>query len=115
MKRELHLPILLLTVLSFFAQNLFAQERQITGTVSEKSTGAGLADVSVILRGTNVGTRTDENGKFSLRTTKTGPIELEVTLVGYGTEIKTVKGTEAVSVTMDKQSKGLDEVVVIGY
>lgn len=115
MKRQLLLPILLLTALSFFAQNLFAQERQITGTVTEKNTGEGLADVSVVLRGTNTGAHTDQTGKFLLRTTKTGPIELEVTLVGYGTQIKTVKGTETVSVALDKQTKALDEVVVIGY
>lgn len=115
MRRKLHLPMLLLTVLSFFAQSLFAQEREITGMVTEKGTEAGLADVSVILRGTSVGTRTDANGKFSLRTTKTGPIELELSLVGYGTQVKTLKGSEAVNVSLEKQSKGLDEVVVIGY
>ncbi|MBE7171426.1 MAG: TonB-dependent receptor [Williamsia sp.] len=115
MKKQLFLPILLFIAMSCLAQGLFAQERQITGTVTEKNTGEGLADVSIILRGTNVGTHTDDKGKFSIRTTKTGSVELEVSLVGYGTQTKTVKGNELVSIVMDKESKGLDEVVVIGY
>jgi TonB-linked SusC/RagA family outer membrane protein len=97
------------------ALGLFAQERQITGTVTEKGTGTGLADVSVLLRGTNIGARTDAAGKFSLRTTRTGTLELEVSLVGYGTQTITVQGNGPVNIALDKQVKALDEVVVIGY
>ncbi len=110
MKRNLLLLLLLLA-----ATQLFAQGRQIKGTITEKSTGLGLSDVSVVLKGTNTGTRTDNEGKFSLTTTKTGNVDLEVSLIGYGTQIITAKGNAPVVITLDKQSKSLDEVVVIGY
>lgn len=106
---------LLLLSFLFTSLSLFAQQRQITGTVTEKNTGTGLADVSVMLRGTNEGTMTDKNGKFSIPTTKSGKVDLEVSLIGYGTQVVTVKGSQPVNVTMDKEANSLNEVVVIGY
>lgn len=110
MKKNLLLFISFLTVF-----NLFAQVRQITGIITDKSTSLGLADVSVLVRGTNTGTRTDNNGKFTISITRQGNVELEVSLIGYGTQIINIKGNSQVAITMDKQSKSLDEVVVIGY
>lgn len=109
MKRLLLLPILLWVSLS-----LFAQERKITGTVIEKGTGEGLPGVSVLLRGTKVATITDETGKFSLQTTQTGTVELEARMIGFTTQIVSVKGNGPVSITMAEDSKALEEVVVVG-
>lgn len=97
------------------AFDLLAQVRQITGTITDKNTGRGLPDVSVIVRGANEGTQTDANGKFTISVNKQGSVELEVSLIGYGTQIVTVTGSSPVEISMDKQSKSLDEVVVIGY
>ncbi len=88
---------------------------QITGKVIDKETGVGLADVSVIERNTNNGTRTDASGNFSLKVSVTGKVELEISLVSYGTLLITADPTTPVTITMDKQGKSLDEVVVIGY
>ena len=115
MKRRRLLPILLFTTFIFFAHNLFAQERQIRGTITDQSTGNPLSDVSVLIRGTNIGTRTDQSGKFQLSTNRTGKVEVEVSLIGYGTQIVTPSGNTPLSIVMDKQAKAMDEVVVIGY
>ena len=88
---------------------------QITGKVIDKETGVGLPDVSVVERNTNNGTRTDASGNFSLKVSATGKVELEVSLVSYGTLLITADPGIPVTVTMDKQGKSLDEVVVIGY
>lgn len=111
MEKRLLLPILLLVA----ALDLFAQGQHITGTITDKSTGLGLPDVSVIVRGSNLGTLTDKNGKFTLSVNKPGAVELEISLIGYGTQIISVKGTAPLAITLDKQTKSLDEVVVIGY
>ena len=111
MKTKMLLPFFLL-IASF---DLFAQGRQITGTITDKITGLGLPDVSVTVRDLNQGTQTDKSGKFTLSVNKSGTIDLEISLIGYGTQIVTVKGNSAVAITMDKQAKSLDEVVVIGY
>ena len=88
---------------------------QITGKVIDKETGVGLADVSVVERNTNNGTRTDASGNFSLKVSTAGKVELEISLVSYGTLLITADPATPVTITMDKQGKSLDEVVVIGY
>lgn len=106
---------LLLLTLMLWTCSLFAQEQKVSGTVTEKSTGSALADVSVTVKGTNIGTRTNDKGFFSFQVTGSGNIELEISLVGYGKKLVAVKGTEPLSITIEKESTSLNEVVVIGY
>jgi TonB-dependent starch-binding outer membrane protein SusC len=89
---------LLLLTLMLWTCSLFAQEQKVSGTVAEKSTGLGLADVSVTIKGTNIGTRTNDKGFFSLQAPKAGNIELEISLVGYGKKLVAVRGTEPLSI-----------------
>ena len=110
MKKKFLLSILLMT-----AFNLLAQNRQINGMVIEQSTGLGMEFVAVSIKGTNLGTLTDESGKFSIQTSQSGPVELEFSFLGYGTKVVSVSGTESVSVTLEKAASILNEVVVIGY
>ncbi len=91
-------------------------DRTITGKVTDE-TGAGLAGVSVVLKGaSNAGTVTNESGNFSLRV-PAGRHTLSVSYTGYtGREIA-VDGQTAVNVSLspDPQAKDLNEVVVVGY
>ena len=81
MKKLTLLFILIIAMIFANAQS----SGQITGKVIDKETGVGLSDVSVIERNTNNGTRTDASGNFSLKVSTTGKVELEVSLVSYGT------------------------------
>ncbi|MFY0482056.1 TonB-dependent receptor plug domain-containing protein [Flavobacterium sp. PLA-1-15] len=63
MKSKLTNYLALLLVL--FAQITFAQERTVTGNVSD-SNGLPLPGVSIIIKGTSTGTQTDFDGNFSL-------------------------------------------------
>lgn len=110
MKKKLLLFIFLLT-----ACQVYSQVRQVTGTITDKTSGRGLPDVSILVKGTNLGTRTDNDGKFSISVTRPGAIQLEVSLIGYGTQLVNVQAGKSLVITMDKQSKSLDDVVVIGY
>ncbi len=47
-------------------QQAWAQSRTISGTVTDQSTGQGLPGVSVIVKGTTVGTATEANGSYTL-------------------------------------------------
>jgi TonB-dependent starch-binding outer membrane protein SusC len=105
----------LLALLLFALLNVWAQSREIKGRVIDKTTGLGLADVTVAFRGTSKAVVTDAQGNFSLLAPSAASVELEVSLVGYGTQIISEKGNGPLTITMDKQSKSLDEVVVIGY
>jgi hypothetical protein len=52
-------------LLAFVVQISFAQEKTISGTVSESS--GTLPGVSVVIKGTNQGTETDFDGKYSIK------------------------------------------------
>ena len=106
---------LLLLVLMLWTCSLFAQEQKVSGTITEKSTGSGLANVSVTVKGTSIGTRTNEKGFFSFQAPGSGDVQLEISLVGYGKKLVTAKSGAPLSITLDAESTNLNEVVVIGY
>lgn len=106
---------MLLLVLMLWTCSLFAQEQKVSGTITEKSTGTGLANVSVTVKGTNIGTRTDEKGSFSFQVPRPGDVQLEISLVGYVKKQVTAKSGEPLSITLDQEAISLNEVVVIGY
>jgi TonB-dependent starch-binding outer membrane protein SusC len=93
----------------------WSQSRQLKGKVTDKSTGLPLTDVTVAIKGTNTATATDKDGNFTINAPATGKVDLEVSLVSYGTQLITVDGTVPVTISMDKQAKAMDEVVVVGY
>lgn len=102
---------------SFIAVLLFttaamAQTRQITGTVKDSKSAAGLAAVTVKVKGKNIQTLTDGNGAFSLAV-PTGNIQLEFTSVGYATQTVSVAASESsVTVIFSQSATDLSEVVV---
>ena len=58
-------PIFLTTFLCFSATFLLAQNRSVSGTVISASDEQPLAGVSVVVKGTFLGTVTDVDGKYS--------------------------------------------------
>ncbi|MGO4818645.1 SusC/RagA family TonB-linked outer membrane protein [Flavobacterium sp. W22_SRS_FP1] len=68
MKLKFNGILVLLVVL--MAQLTFAQERAVTGVVSDNA-GIPIPGVSVLIKGTNFGTQTDFDGKYSIRATPT--------------------------------------------
>src|SRR5690606_9435564 len=59
---------LLLTMLAFLLSfSIQAQERVISGVVTSKDDGLGVAGANVVVKGTSIGTMTSADGKYSLR------------------------------------------------
>jgi len=90
-----------------------AQDRTITGTVSDEKGGA-LSGATVKIRGANKGVSTDAAGHFSL------PVQgkvssLEVSYVGYGTLQVSIGNGQPLQITLQQTKSSLDEVVVVGY
>ncbi|MFY7811964.1 MAG: carboxypeptidase-like regulatory domain-containing protein, partial [Flavobacterium sp.] len=98
-------------VVAFAMQFSFAQEKTITGTVTEG--GMPLPGVGVIIKGTSTGTETDFNGKYSLKA-KQGQ-ELEFSYIGMKKQTIKVGASNSYNVAMVGDSNKLDEVVVQGY
>lgn len=104
--------VVLLFLSPFF---LFAQNRQISGTVTDER-GAPLAGVSVLVKATQIGTQTDVSGKFTLTVTGiAGKVLLAFSYLGYKITEATVDGSKAVNVQLYKEDNSLEDVVVIGY
>jgi len=88
--------------------------RTIKGKVTDES-GSPLQGVSVLIRGTKVGTQTDASGNFSIKTTTSGKIELVLSFTGFTSQTITVEGSKDISIKLTKTVDQLDDVVVIGY
>ena len=99
---------MLTLLLAFVVQFTFAQERTITGTVSDES--GALPGVSVLIEGTTTGTETDFDGNYSIDA-KSGDV-LRYSFVGMTTVTKTVGAESSINVTMVSGENTLDEVVV---
>ena len=67
--------------LSFLVTLLYAQQRQITGTVRDNA-GAPVVGATFIQKGTNNGGSTDDNGAFSTTVTGVNPV-LVFSSVGF--------------------------------
>jgi len=97
--------------LAFVVQFTFAQEKTITGTVSDVT--GPLPGVSVLIEGTTTGTETDFDGNYTIQA-KTGDV-LRFSFVGMTTTVKTVGMNNVISLTMIEEENTLDEVVIVGY
>jgi TonB-linked SusC/RagA family outer membrane protein len=103
---------LLLTCLLLFGVHVvFAQSRTITGKVTDSDDGNSLPGVSVVVKGTSIGTVTDIDGKFSLNITKDSKT-LRFTFIGYEAKEIEIGSTSSVSVSLSKTTFSVDEVVV---
>ena len=83
----------------------------ISGTISDKDGPVIGANVSV--KGSTVGTMTDEKGKYSLTVPSDG--SLEIFFVGYKKVIIPVKNRKLIDVTLEEDTQLINEVVVVGY
>ena len=96
----------------FIVQSLFAQTRQVTGTVSDQ-TGKGIPGVTVTLKGTSNATQTDANGSYKINAPENAT--LIFSSVGYGTSEVQIGSRTSVDQSLTASNDNLSEVVVIGY
>ena len=76
----------------------------VTGTVTDGSIGEPAIGASVIVAGTTTGTVTDTDGHFTLDVPD-GKFILQVSMVGYKTQVVNIKGKSSVSVTLQEDSQ----------
>jgi TonB-linked SusC/RagA family outer membrane protein len=103
--------MLIMLLLSFSDQALSQQLKSITGTVLEA--GQPLPGVTVRVKGTNRGTTTLANGKYSIQAASNET--LVFAFLGMVTQETVVGDRSTVNVTLQVSSASLGEVVVIGY
>ena len=120
MKNLLTLVILLFPALYGWAdeENTVKKttDAHITGHIILKETGEHLPFMTILLKGTNIGTATDETGHFFLKNLPEGKYTLRVQGVGYKSaekEIVIVRGkTQEVNFEISEDAVMLDGAVV---
>ena len=123
MRKQLLVGLLLLpaTLQPLFAEKLITdshptefglevqQSKKITGTVLD-ATGIPVIGANIMVKGTNVGTITDVDGKFTLDVAENAI--LQVTYIGFASQEIKVGNQTSLSITMKEDSEMLGEVVV---
>lgn len=109
MKLKLQWICTLLLALSM--QFSFAQERTVSGKVSDH-TGV-IPGVNVLVKGSKVSTYTDFDGSYSVKA-KTGDV-LVFSYVGMSNKQVTVGTSNSVNVSLESEAQLMNEVVVVGY
>lgn len=98
-----------LAMLMLFSALAFAQTRSVTGKVTDEQ-GVAVPLASVTIKGTSQGAIADQAGTFIIKV-KTGDV-LVISSQGFTTKELTVGSGATVSVSLDKTSESLVEVIV---
>ena len=106
-----HLGLLMCCI--FAMGQLFAQERLISGKVTDAS-GNPVVSASVTVRGSQGGTTTDANGVFTLRVSATVK-KITVSAVDFAAQDITIGSSDQLTIQLTPKTKDLDEVVVVAY
>lgn len=89
-------------------------DRTITGTVLAKDGNTPVPGVTVVVKGTNQGTTTNAEGKFTIEITGSSAV-LVFSAVGYVTQEQETGNAGVVDILLATDLKTLNEVVVVGY
>lgn len=89
-------------------------QRTVNGTVSGQSDGAPLSGATVVVKGLQIGTFTDDEGKFSL-SVPSGANALIVSYLGYETQEVLLDGQTTLNIMLAPGDVTTDEVVVTAF
>ncbi|HEX5554540.1 MAG TPA: TonB-dependent receptor [Chitinophagaceae bacterium] len=105
---------LVLALLVFnFTPGLRAQTTDLSGNVRSAEDGTPLPGVTVRVRGTIIGTVTNDEGRFVIRAVPGDT--LDFSSVGYYTQTRIFTGDQALMIQLKKNFSELDQLVVVGY
>ncbi|AXP79592.1 TonB-dependent Receptor Plug Domain protein [Mariniflexile rhizosphaerae] len=103
---------ILTLLLAFVVQLTFAQEKTVSGTISDAS-GLPLPGATVLLKGTTTGTSSDFDGNYSIKANQGAT--LVFSFVGYVTTEVTVGASNTINITLKDDATSLEEVIVVAY
>ncbi|CAM4093212.1 SusC/RagA family TonB-linked outer membrane protein [Zobellia nedashkovskayae] len=100
---------LLTLFLALIVQITFAQNKSITGVVSDES-GLPLPGVNIVVQGTTTGTQTDFDGKYIISASEGQ--SLIFSYLGYKNETVSITTSSTINLQMTEDAQALKEVVV---
>jgi iron complex outermembrane receptor protein len=105
---------LVVLLFAFIGISVSAQDRTVTGKVTDAKDGAPLVAASVTVKGSTNGTATAKDGTFTLKVAS-NVTTLVISYLNYTTKEVVLDSRNTVNVALSQTSDLLNEVVVIGY
>ena len=105
---------LVVLLFAFIGISVSAQDRTVTGKVTDAKDGAPLVAASVTVKGSTNGTATAKDGTFTLKVAS-NVTTLVISYLNYTTKEVVLDSKNTVNVALSQTSDLLNEVVVIGY
>ena len=104
--------VLSVAAVLFACTSVFAQNKQVSGTVTgpDKSPVVG---ATVVVEGTTLGTSTDMQGKFTLSAPVNGT--LVFSFIGYEDTKIAINGKTTLNVVLKEASKSIDDIIVVAF
>lgn len=102
-----------LVVCCFCSLNLKAQNKNITGLVSD-TTGAPIAGATITEKGTSNAVQSNASGRYSI-TLRQKVSTLVFSIVGFTSREMSVGNRQTINMTLRETAQGLSEVVVVGF
>jgi TonB-dependent starch-binding outer membrane protein SusC len=95
-------------------QQVMAQDKVISGKVTDQVSGDALPGVSVVVKGTAAGTATAADGTYSLPL-PANATTLVFSFIGYQTLERAIGSSTTLNIALAVDNKQLEEVLVVGY
>ena len=109
-----HILLFLLFCVTLLVTPALAQERRVTGRVTQADDDSGIPGATVQVKGSTRGTQTDANGNYSITIPPQGNV-LVISFVGLAAQEITIGNQSIINVALASDSRSLNEVVVTGY
>lgn len=106
--------LFLFFALTFACGAAYAQDRVITGRVTDKNGDKPLKGVTVLADKTKAAATTNDNGTYTI-TVPAATSSLIFSYVGYGSQTLSIGSRKVINVTLSSTADLMNEVVVIGY
>ncbi len=112
MKKNVFGKIAILLLFCCIQLTLFAQEREVTGSVTDPD-GEPLPGVNIVIKGTTRGAITDFDGNYTLMA---GDNDVLIySFIGYASQEVTIGSQSEINIVLAADLMELDEIVVTGY
>lgn len=95
-------------------QPVFAQNKTVSGKVTDEKDGSAISGASITVKGTKLGTQTDAAGTFTLSVPASATI-LTISSVGFGQKEMAIGDGGTINISLVAAANNLNEIVVIGY
>jgi TonB-linked SusC/RagA family outer membrane protein len=91
----------------------FISNITVSGLITDSATGQPLIGVTIKVKGSNIGTVTDNKGQYSLDVPDNAV--LVVSYIGYESQQISVSNRSQINIVLKQESSALSQIVVVGY